>query len=174
MSAADDVPPAVGSFDAAALDARRLAPLLWDPVAAATLDRSRPAAGERVLDACCGTGPSALPAARAVGQGGVVDAVDLAASATELLGQAAAGLPQLRVHAADVTTWGSGGYDLVQCVLGAFFFPDPEAGTEHLVARARSGGRIVLTIWRRGAMVPAGAALLGAVSDVREIGRAHV
>ena len=167
MTAAENVRPVLGAFDAAALDARRLAPLLWDPVAAATLARSRPGAGERVLDACCGTGPSALPAALAVGADGIVDAVDLAASAVGLLAGQAAGLPQLRPRVGDVTTWEPAGYDVVQCVLGIFFLPDPAAGTGHLVHRAREGGRVALTIWQRDALVPAGRALLAAVSDVR-------
>ena len=34
--------------------------------------------GARVLDVCCGTGASALPAAQAIGPGGTVIAVDLA------------------------------------------------------------------------------------------------
>ncbi|MFE5121581.1 class I SAM-dependent methyltransferase, partial [Streptomyces sp. NPDC056669] len=51
---------------------------LWGPLGALATGVSRPRPGERVLDACCGSGASALPAARAVGAAGHVDAVDMA------------------------------------------------------------------------------------------------
>ncbi|MFE1935459.1 hypothetical protein ACFW95_34845, partial [Streptomyces sp. NPDC059474] len=43
---------------------------LWGPLGALATGVSRPRPGERVLDACCGSGASALPAARAVGAAG--------------------------------------------------------------------------------------------------------
>ena len=161
----------LGAFDEAAVDARRLAPHLWDPVAAGTLAVSRPAPGERVLDACCGTGPSAVPAALTVGPTGLVDAVDVSSAAAAVAARTArtlpGGLPHLRVHVADVTTWPGRDYDLVQCVLGVFFLPDPEGGTEHIVSRARPDGRVAVTVWRRAALQTAGAALVAAVQDER-------
>lgn len=163
-------PGQLGGFEDAAADAVRLAPLLWDPIAAATLSRSRPVPGERVLDACCGTGPSALGAAVAVGGGGAVDAVDLSAASIVQLQRAArdAGhLPQLEAHVADATVWPGRGYDLVQCVLGVFFFSDPAAGTEHLVRCARPGGRVAVTTWTTDALRSAGQALVRAVEQVR-------
>ncbi|MFE2448403.1 hypothetical protein ACFXDF_41325, partial [Streptomyces sp. NPDC059426] len=39
---------------------------LWGPLGALATGVSRPRPGERVLDACCGSGASALPAARDV------------------------------------------------------------------------------------------------------------
>ncbi|SOE02229.1 class I SAM-dependent methyltransferase [Blastococcus haudaquaticus] len=157
----------LGAWDEAAEDFGRLAEHLWGPVGAGTVAVTRPTEGERVLDACCGTGASAEPAARAVGARGLVDAVDLSESMVAMAARSAAGLPQLRTHAADVTSWQPDGYDVVQCVLGAFFFPDMDAGTEWLVRRARPGGRVAVTIWERGALVPAGEALVGAVGAVR-------
>lgn len=68
---------ATASFDLATENFDRLASLLWDPVAAATLTRSQPRLGEVVLDACRGTGASAPPTAVAVEGTGRVDAVDL-------------------------------------------------------------------------------------------------
>ncbi|MEX5303227.1 class I SAM-dependent methyltransferase [Kocuria sabuli] len=50
----------------------------WEPVSRAGVVISQPQPGERVLDACCGTGASALPAARLVGPTGYVHGVDLA------------------------------------------------------------------------------------------------
>lgn len=157
----------LGAWDAAAEDFARLSEHLWGPVGAGTVAVTRPAEGERVLDACCGSGASAEPAARAVGPRGVVDAVDLSAAMVRVAGRATPLLPQLRTHAADVTTWQPDGYDVVQCVLGVFFFPDMDAGTEWLVRRARPGGRVAVTFWERSSLVPAGEAIVGAVGAVR-------
>jgi SAM-dependent methyltransferase len=132
---------------------------LWDPISMATVLRANPQFDELVLDACSGDGASAIPTAELVGAGGMVDAVDVAPAlverarerARELAGE---GMPQLRLHVADVTTWEPTGYDLVQCVLGVYFLGDIDAGTRHLIERARPGGRVVITVWAEGALAP--------------------
>ncbi|CAM3732724.1 trans-aconitate 2-methyltransferase [Kibdelosporangium persicum] len=144
------------AFDAAAADFTALGHHLWGPIGAATVTAAGPRSGDRVLDACCGTGASAIPTAHLVGTDGVVDAVDLSAPMIDELRRLSADLPQLRAHQADVTTWDTGGYDVVQSALGIFFFPDMTAGTERLISRARPGGRVVFTIWRGDAMAAAG------------------
>lgn len=153
------------AFDAAAADFAALGRHLWEPVGADAVSVADPQPGERVLDACCGTGASAIPTARKVGPGGLVDAVDVSGPMIGELRERAAGLPQLRAHEADVTSWGGTGYDLVQSALGIFFFPDMEAGTRHLIGTAGPGGRVAFTIWRRGAMDPAGRQLALAVAE---------
>jgi ubiquinone/menaquinone biosynthesis C-methylase UbiE len=50
----------------------------WDRYGTATVDRLPLAPGHRVLDLCCGTGASAIPAARAVGPSGQVIGIDAA------------------------------------------------------------------------------------------------
>ncbi|MEB3371634.1 class I SAM-dependent methyltransferase [Saccharopolyspora mangrovi] len=154
------------AFDAAAADFAALGRHLWEPIGADAVSVASPQPGERVLDACCGTGASAIPTAARVGSGGLVDAVDISGPMVAELRERAAGLPQLHAHEADVTAWGGARYDLVQSVLGVFFFPDMKAGTRHLIGAARPGGRVALTIWRRGAMDPAGRQLALAVADV--------
>ncbi|MCO1574572.1 methyltransferase domain-containing protein [Crossiella sp. SN42] len=144
------------AFDAAGADFTALGRHLWDPIGAAMVAVAAPAPGERVLDACCGTGASAIPAARAVGPEGLVDAIDVSGPLLAELGRLATGLPQLHPHQADVTTWATADYDVVQCALGIFFFPDMTAGTDHLISRARPGGRVAFTIWRGDAMAAAG------------------
>ncbi|GAB3415991.1 class I SAM-dependent methyltransferase [Flindersiella endophytica] len=133
-----------------------LSAALWDPLARELVADAAPAVGERVLDACCGAGSSALPSADAVGPDGHVDGVDLA---TALLGEgerlaAERGLRQLRFTEADVTAWDGGGkpYDLVQCAYGIFFFPDIPAGTSALVRLLRPGGRLAVLVWERDAI----------------------
>jgi SAM-dependent methyltransferase len=140
--------------------------VLWNPISTAALSRSHPRFDERVLDACCGDGASALPTAELVGVGGLVDAVDIAEPLIELARKRAGErMPQLHLHVADVTTWEPTGYDLVQCVLGIFFFPDIEAGTRHLIERARPGGRVAITVWAKGVMEPLPEVLVGALPD---------
>ncbi|SNS93847.1 Methyltransferase domain-containing protein [Geodermatophilus pulveris] len=168
MTAAEPSPARwAGASDDAAADFARLGPLLWDPVGRATVAAVDLRPGQRVLDACCGDGASAVPAAHAVGSPGHVDAVDLSPVMVGLLRRRAGDLPQLTGTAADVTTWAGEGYDAVLCVLGAFSLPDMDAGTAHLVRRPRPGGLVSVTSWRPGAMVAPGMALARAVARER-------
>ncbi|MFC7624324.1 class I SAM-dependent methyltransferase [Microlunatus sp. GCM10028923] len=153
-------------FDAAAADFDALGRHLWGPIGRATVAATRPGTGDRVLDACCGTGASAIPAARAVGTDGSVDAVDVSPPMIDIVRRAAETLPQLRGQVADVLGWTGRDYDVVQAALGIFFFPDLVSGTRQLIGMARPGGRIGFTIWRRGAMEVPGDHLARAVSTV--------
>ena len=154
---------------------------LWDPISMATVLRANPQFDELVLDACSGDGASAIPTAELVGAGGVVDAVDVAPAlverarerARELAGD---GMPQLRLHVADVTTWEPAGYDLVQCVLGVHFLGDIDSGTRHLIERARPGGRVVITVWAEGALAPLPEVLMSVLpeSDASDDGSGDV
>lgn len=156
-------------FDVPSEDFAHLRESVWEPVAAATIAQSRPIPGAKVLDACCGDGATALPAARQVGTTGRVDAVDLSAGLVGVLRARAVMLPQLVATAADVTTWDRpGGYDMVQCALGVCDFPDVAAGTDHLVGLARPGGRVTLTVWRQGALAPIAETLAAAVAEQRD------
>ena len=127
---------------------------LWEPVGRATVEVARPVAGERVFDACCGAGASAIPAAQAVGPDGRVDAVDLSGRLLALGRSRGAGLPQLSFHQADVTTWTGGPYDVLQCALGIFFLPDMTAATRAMARQLGPGGRFVATVWHQNAMAP--------------------
>src|SRR5579875_3554271 len=64
----------------------------WDKWGSATVARLPLGAGDRVLDACCGAGGSALPAARAVGPSGKVLGLDLSLPLLELARKRAASL----------------------------------------------------------------------------------
>lgn len=152
-------------FDTAAADFTALGRYLWGPIGEATVAAADPRPGHRVLDACCGTGASAIPTARLVGPDGVVDAVDLSGPMVEEL-RRASDMPWLRSHQADVTAWPGRDYDIVQSALGIFFLPDMTAGTDALIGMARPGGRVAFTIWRAGAMIAAGQHLARAVAEV--------
>jgi len=160
------VPDFAGEFADRANSFAQLDDALWNPISTAAVSRSHPRFDERVLDACCGDGASALPTAELVGHGGLVDAVDRAEPMIELARERAGErMPQLHLHVADVTEWEPTGYDLVQCVLGIQFFPDVDAGTRRLIERARPGGRVAITVWARGAVEPLPELLIGALPD---------
>lgn len=165
----DDHPPTSG-FEAVRGDFDRLGTYLWRPIGAALTAATAPGPGDRVLDACAGNGASAIPAASAVGPTGWVDAVDLAHDLiSELRDKAAeldSGHAPVHTHLADVTEWEPDGYEVVQCALGVFFFPDMEGGTEYLISRARPGGRVGIAIWRRESIRTAGWHLRDAVGAV--------
>ncbi|KOX20483.1 hypothetical protein ADK67_29770 [Saccharothrix sp. NRRL B-16348] len=152
---AESIPPVVQAFDHGSAEFAEWTPLLWDPVGAATVETVPPRPGERVLDVCCGSGSSAIPAARAVGVEGLVDAVDLARELLDQGSERAEGLPQLRFHHADATRWAPADglpYDRVQCVFGIFFLPDMDAAAGHLVGLLRPGGTFAVTTWRQGSV----------------------
>jgi SAM-dependent methyltransferase len=141
-------------FDAGQKEFAVLAPVLWNPLGEATVAEADPRPGDRVLDVCCGAGSSAIPAARAVGVSGHVDAVDLAERLLEQGRASGAGLTQLEFVHTDVTTWPHKDYDIVQCVYGIFFLPDMDAAADRLISLLRPGGRFVVTTWHRGAITP--------------------
>lgn len=154
-------------FDAARADFLRWSNRLWRPLGEVLVSVARPSTGDRVLDACCGAGASALPAAHAVGPTGAVDAVDLAAALVAEGAREAteAGLSHLRFHVADVRSWPSRTaaepYDVVQCGYGVFFLPDLDADAKALCERLRPGGRFTVSTWLSGGMeriVPVGRA----------------
>ncbi|WP_231960601.1 class I SAM-dependent methyltransferase [Amycolatopsis thermoflava] len=154
---------AAGVFTAARSEFAAWSGRLWRPLGEILAAVARPRPGERVLDACCGTGASAIPAARAVGPDGAVDAIDVAEG---LLDEgrreaAALGLGNLRFTAADVLTWPHDGYDVVQSAFGVFFFPDMDAGSRRLAGLLKPGGRFAVSTWRADGMsriVPIGRA----------------
>ncbi|WP_173923234.1 hypothetical protein [Agromyces sp. Marseille-P2726] len=74
-------------------------------------------------------------------------------------------MPQLHLYGADVTEWESGGYDLVQSVLGVHSFSEVDADTARLIERARPGGRVAVTVWARGALDPLPELLADALHD---------
>jgi SAM-dependent methyltransferase len=131
---------------------------LWSPIGAATVKAAGLRRGAQVLDACCGSGASAIPAADQVGPHGAVDAVDLAEPLLQRgrVKAEAQGLANVRFVHGDVLDRPAprGGYDAVVCSLGIFFFPDMGEGTERLLRLLRPGGRLTATIWARGAVEP--------------------
>lgn len=144
----------------AAADHYGLATLsFWDRFGAATVSRLPLAAGDTVLDLCCGAGGSAIPATRAVGAAGRVLGVDVAAPLLELARARAAGegLANVEFRHDDATSMGlpDRSFDAVVCVFGVFFAPDMVAFTEEMWRLVRPGGVLAVTTWGPGLFEPA-------------------
>jgi ubiquinone/menaquinone biosynthesis C-methylase UbiE len=144
----------------AASDHYTLAPLgFWDRFGAATVSRLRLAAGDTVLDLCCGAGASAIPSARAVGAGGRVVGIDIAEPMLELARARAAGegLANIEFRHGDATSTGlpAGSFDAVVCVFGVFFVPDMTAFIAEMWRLVRPGGAVAITTWGPGFLEPA-------------------
>lgn len=144
-------------FDRGAAVFERIAPALWNPMGNAVVAAADISLEERVLDACCGSGASTIPAAQSTGPGGLVDAVDLSAGLLALARDKAAAmsLDHVRFTRADIMQWQTDTpYDAVLCCYGLFFLPDMAGATVRLSGLLRPGGRLALSTWDDGAHEP--------------------
>jgi SAM-dependent methyltransferase len=130
----------------------------WHHYGRLTVERAGVRTGERVLDLCCGTGASALPAARAVGRTGSVLGVDLTPALVDVARTNAArqGLTQARFETGDVTAlaFPPASFDVVQSVFGIFFLPDMAAMLRAAWDWLAPGGRLVTTVWGQTVLSP--------------------
>jgi len=143
----------------------------WDLIGKRTVTNLKLQAGAKVLDVCCGTGASALPAAQAVGKNGFVVGVDLAA---RLLDRArtkalAAGLDNVEFRLADMTAlkYPDRSFDAVVSVFSIFFVPDMEGLVRELWRMVRPGGKLAVTTWGARIFGPAYSRWLVAVGRER-------
>jgi SAM-dependent methyltransferase len=161
---------AARTFGAAA-DHYGLPPLsFWDRFGAATVSRLRLAAGASVLDLCCGAGASAIRSAHAVGPGGAVLGIDVAAPLLELAWDRAAreGLANIEFRPGDAMATGlpDGAFDAVVCVFGVFFAADMAAFVAEMWRLVRPGGVLAVTTWGPGLFEPANSYFWEAVREV--------
>lgn len=162
---------AAATYNAAADSYDDPANSFWDRFGRRTIEHLRPRAGHRILDVCCGSGASAIPAAERVGPGGSVLGVDLAAELLDLARAKAAtrrldnvefrvgDLLDLRLPAQE--------FDAVVCVFGIFFVPDVAAGVRALWRLVRPGGTLAITTWGPRFLEPATTAFWDSVRAVR-------
>lgn len=142
----------------------------WHSVGQATVDLLSLAPGQRVLDVCCGTGASAIPAARRVGPGGTVWGVDLSQAQLVRARRAAeaAGVGGIRFQTGDLDTLALGTtFDAVICVFGVFFAEDLDAAARRLWAHVAPGGALAVTSWTMDAMDDAVALFRPLLRDAR-------
>src|SRR6202022_3046189 len=101
----------------------------------------------RILDVACGTGNTAIPAARA---GGLVTGVDIAPNLLEQARRRAA-VEQLPIRFqegdAEELPYPDREFDIVLTMFGAMFAPRPERVAAELIRVCRPGGLIAMANW---------------------------
>jgi ubiquinone/menaquinone biosynthesis C-methylase UbiE len=161
---------AAATYNAAADFYDDAANTFWDRFGRRTVERLELSPGARVLDVCCGSGASAIPAARAVGATGTVMGVDLAERMLEIARRKAdrEGLRHVDFRVGDMLDLGlpEASFDAVICVFGLFFVPDMAAALRALWKVVRPGGRLAVTTWGPDFFEPASTAFWNAVRDV--------
>lgn len=143
----------------------------WEHYGRRTVERLQLPAGARVLDVCCGSGASAIPAAEAVGPSGFVQGVDLAEN---LLNLARTKAKQRNLNNLDFQTGDmldlklpESSFDAAVCVFGIFFVPDMQLAVNKLLRLVRSGGQLAITTWGPRFFEPANSAFWNAIRAVR-------
>jgi ubiquinone/menaquinone biosynthesis C-methylase UbiE len=123
----------------------------WERFGRRTVERLTLQPGMRVLDVCCGSGASALPAAELVGPTGYVLGVDLAENLLELARRKAANreFDQVEFRVGDMLNLDvpEADFDAVVCVFGIFFVSDMTAAVRQLWRRVKAGGSLAITTW---------------------------
>ncbi len=115
------------------------------------LEQARPSLGECVLDVGCGTGPTTLPLATAVGADGHVLGIDIAepmlAAARERA--QANSLYNVTLELADAQThqFVPDRFDLIVSRFGVMFFDEPVAAFANLLKAMQPGGRLCFVCW---------------------------
>src|SRR4026208_901690 len=108
----------------------------WERFGRRTVERLNLSPGARVLDVCCGSGASAIPAAQAVGPNGFVLGVDLAENLLDFAKTTARerGLENIEFRGADMLDLdlAPSTFDVVICVFGIFFVPDMQQAIQTL------------------------------------------
>ncbi|MGY1709844.1 class I SAM-dependent methyltransferase [Geodermatophilus sp. SYSU D00758] len=152
---------ATPGFDAAAL-------FFWERFGRRMVELADVVPGSRVLDVCCGTGASALPAAGRAGPAGRVVGIDLAVRQLERARTKAVsqGLGNARFVAGDLEhlAVADESADVVLCAFGLYFAVDLPAAVTGLWRVLRPGGRLVVTTWGRRVLEPAQSLYLDAVA----------
>jgi ubiquinone/menaquinone biosynthesis C-methylase UbiE len=143
----------------------------WNRIGRRTVERMSLKKGASVLDACCGSGASAIPAAQAVGLEGRVLGIDLADQLLQLARLKAMRLglvhTEFRLGDIEVLQPSAEMFDAVICVFGIFFLPDMAPGVRCLWRLVRPGGVMAVTTWGPRVLEPGSSAFWQAVRNER-------
>jgi ubiquinone/menaquinone biosynthesis C-methylase UbiE len=130
----------------------------WQRFGNQLVDLSEPKPGDRVLDLCCGSGASALAAARKVGPTGRVLGIDISENLLTLArskaNRDALSWTDFELADAEHLAVPEQAFDVGQCAFGVFFFEDMTAPIRTLLRAVRPGGSIVVAIWGEGFWEP--------------------
>lgn len=164
-------PSFIAGYDAASDHYDAGANSYWERFGRRTLSYLSPRAGDRILDAGCGSGTFAIAAADAVGPGGHVLGVDLSSGLLALARQKARAraLAQVSFEERDFMSLPRGGigYDAVVSIFSVFFVEDLRAAASHLWSLVRPGGTLIITSWGPDLFEPAASIFWCSVSACR-------
>jgi ubiquinone/menaquinone biosynthesis C-methylase UbiE len=139
----------------------------WNLCGARTVELAGVRPGDRVLDVCCGTGASAIPAALRAGPAGRVVGVDLAerqlAKASAKATALGIGTTEFRTGDLERLNQPSAAYDVVICALGIYFAVDIPRTLAQLWRLVCPGGTLAVTTWGPRALEPANSLYFAAV-----------
>jgi ubiquinone/menaquinone biosynthesis C-methylase UbiE len=162
---------AAATYNAAADAYDDAANSFWELFGSRTVARLGLKTGARVLDVCCGSGASAIPAAQAVGNSGSVVGVDLAQNLLELARTKAKSrrLSNIEFRQGDLLSldFPPESFDAVICVFGIFFIPDMTTAVRELWRFVRPGGKLAITTWGPRFFEPASTAFWNSIRMVR-------
>jgi ubiquinone/menaquinone biosynthesis C-methylase UbiE len=143
----------------------------WHRYGQRTIERLALSPGARVLDAGCGTGASAIPAAEQVGPTGLVIGTDVAGRLLAIAhGKALArGLRNVEFRLGDMRQldYPDAAFDAVVCVFAIFFAADMVAQVKELWRLVRPGGRLAITTWGPRMFEPASSGWRSSVRTLR-------
>ena len=140
------------TYDEASRDYEDASRDYWQYISLRTVERLGLAAGERVLDVPCGSGPSVVLAAQQVSPGGAAVGIDFAEQMIAIAREKSdsAGLANVELSVADMTALDQAGlapFDVVVCSLGLFFADDMPALLRSLFGLLRPGGRTGVAVF---------------------------
>jgi len=172
MTTLDDAKArAASTYNAAADFYDDPANTFWARFGRRTIERLGLQGGEDVLDVCCGSGASAIPAAEAVGKNGSVLGVDLSDKLLKLARAKAKTrqLQNIEFQGGDMLDLrlSRPHFDVVTCVFGVFFVPDMPVAVRALWQAVRPAGRLAITTWGPRFFEPASSAFWSAIREVR-------
>jgi ubiquinone/menaquinone biosynthesis C-methylase UbiE len=162
---------AAATYNAAADSYDDPANSFWSRFGRRTVERMGLRPGDRVLDVCCGSGASAIPAAEKVAPAGSVVGIDLSQNLLRLAGEKAErqGLRNIEFRVGDMLAlpFPDEHFDAVICVFGVFFVPDMCAAVRSLWRVVRPKGKLGITTWGPRFFEPANTAFWNAIREVR-------
>lgn len=144
---------------------------LWDRIGRRSVEKASLSPGAYVLDVCCGSGASAIPAAEVVGPTGRVVEVDLGENLLSLAGRKAqqCSLSSIEFRHGDFEAMdpASEAFDAVICVFGIFFVTDMPMAVRHVWRLLRPGGQLAITTWGPRVLEPGNTAFWNALRNER-------
>lgn len=130
----------------------------WHHIGRRTIERLDLAAGARVIDLCCGTGASALPAAERAGREGGVLGVDLSRELIAIARRNASlqGIGNVAFRLGDIEAFDVApeSFDAVVSVFGLFFVDDMAGVLRRAWRWLKPGGAIAITTWGEHVLEP--------------------